>query len=252
VCCSVLQCVAVCCRVDDVVSSAVLGAGSPGGMQCAVVCCSVLQCAVVCCSVLQGVVVCCSVLQGVAVCYREDDVASCAVLRDGSPRSKQCVAVCCDTLSCVAVCCSVLQYVSVCCSVFQCDAVCVAMRVAVCFGASAVLHARSSRGVHCVTVCYSVLQCVAVCCSVLQCAVVCCSVLQRVLNCAAVCTHARAHTHTHTRTHTWAHTRLVTQMVRLSFDEFHEYMCFFSQRERDLFHKKSGSFDRTWSSIDGM
>jgi len=42
VCCSVLQCVAVCCSV---------------------LCCSVLQCVVVCCSVL-----CCSVLQCAVVC----------------------------------------------------------------------------------------------------------------------------------------------------------------------------------------
>jgi len=44
VCCSVLQCVAVCCV-----------------LRCVVVCCSVLQC-VVYCSVLQCVAVCCSVL----------------------------------------------------------------------------------------------------------------------------------------------------------------------------------------------
>ena len=46
VCCSVLQCVAVCCR-----------------------CCSELQCAAVCCRVLQGVARCCSVLLCVVV-YR--------------------------------------------------------------------------------------------------------------------------------------------------------------------------------------
>jgi len=47
VCCSVLQYAAECCRV----------------LQCAAVCCSVLQCAAVCCSVPQCVAVCCSVLQ---------------------------------------------------------------------------------------------------------------------------------------------------------------------------------------------
>jgi len=50
-CCSVLQCVAVCCSM----------------------CCSVLQCSVlavaVCCRVLRNVAVCCSVLQCVAVCW---------------------------------------------------------------------------------------------------------------------------------------------------------------------------------------
>jgi len=62
VCCSVLQCVAVCrsrrpttCIYD-----------APGytylcrEMQCVAVCCSVLQCVAVCCSVLQCVAVCCT------------------------------------------------------------------------------------------------------------------------------------------------------------------------------------------------
>ena len=65
-----------------------------------------------------------------------------------------CVAVCCSVLQCVAVCCSVLQCVAVCCRVF-------------------------SRYV------YSLILWVAwqvcVCCSVLQCVAECCSVLQSVL-----------------------------------------------------------------------
>jgi len=48
-CCSVLQCVAVCCSVH-------------GGLV-SVLCCSVLQRGAVCCRVMQCVAVCCSVLQ---------------------------------------------------------------------------------------------------------------------------------------------------------------------------------------------
>jgi len=67
VCCSVLQCVAVCCSTCKNVPL--------HQMQCVAVCCSVLQClavpAITChsikCSVLQCVAVCCSVLQCVAV-----------------------------------------------------------------------------------------------------------------------------------------------------------------------------------------
>ena len=50
VCCSVLQCVAVC-------------------VACVAVCCSVLQCVAVCCCVLQCGAAYCSVLQCCAVCY---------------------------------------------------------------------------------------------------------------------------------------------------------------------------------------
>jgi len=57
-CCSVLQCVKVCCSV-------LLEVQCDGRrtVVCAAVCCSVLQCVAVCCSVLQCVAVCCSVLQ---------------------------------------------------------------------------------------------------------------------------------------------------------------------------------------------
>jgi len=61
VCCSVLQCVAVCCSVLQ------LEYGLEGsnvfdvsGGVCVAVCYSVLQCVAVCCSVLQCVAVCCS------------------------------------------------------------------------------------------------------------------------------------------------------------------------------------------------
>ena len=60
VCCSMLQCVAVCCCLVRVsfgkVSSRVA------------VCCSVWQCGAVCSSVLHCVAACCNVLQCVAVC----------------------------------------------------------------------------------------------------------------------------------------------------------------------------------------
>ena len=69
--CSVLQCVAVCCRGGGAVCCSVL-------LQCVAVLwrvlqnSSVLQCVVVgcCCRVLQGVAGCCRVLQGVAGCCR--------------------------------------------------------------------------------------------------------------------------------------------------------------------------------------
>ena len=67
-----LQCVAVCCSVSDVVARK-----EP-------VCCSVLQCVVVCCSVSQM----------------------------SSLARSQYVAVCCRRLQCVAVCCSVLHCVA--------------------------------------------------------------------------------------------------------------------------------------------
>jgi len=70
VCCSVLQCVAVCCSVSSRFRCSAL--------QCVAVCCprcgcltsnyfQVNECVAVCCSVLQCVAVCCSVLQCVAV-----------------------------------------------------------------------------------------------------------------------------------------------------------------------------------------
>jgi len=63
VCCSVLQCVAVCIEQQS---------------KCDVVCCSVLQCVAVCCGELRRVAVCCSVLQCVAVrCSMVGHVAVC-------------------------------------------------------------------------------------------------------------------------------------------------------------------------------
>jgi len=96
-------------------------------LQCVAVCCSVLQIVIVrcvCCSVLQ----CGSVLQCVAVyCSKSQCVT-------GRYRSLHCVALCCGVLIFrlayaeeigaiyTQVCCSVLQCVAVCCSVLQCAA----------------------------------------------------------------------------------------------------------------------------------
>jgi len=114
-CCSVLQCVAVCCSALQMRYQ---------GLPCILLgqfarqlyvlrlCCSVLQCAAVCCGVLQCVAVRCSVLQCVAVCCR----------------SLQCVAVCCRSLQCIAVCCRcAVRTICItfqCCIVWQCVAVC--------------------------------------------------------------------------------------------------------------------------------
>ena len=73
VCCSVLQCVAVCCRVCRVLRAPHWR--PPLRHREVDVCCSVFTCVLVavCCSVLQCVqcvAVCCSVLQCVAVCLQ--------------------------------------------------------------------------------------------------------------------------------------------------------------------------------------
>jgi len=71
VCCSVLQCVAVCCsgtalRCLDLGGLAKILEDALGSWRFVAECCSVLQCVAVWCSVFY--VVCCSVLQRVAVC----------------------------------------------------------------------------------------------------------------------------------------------------------------------------------------
>jgi len=69
VCCSVLQCVAVCCSVKA--NYSFLHAYVISVLQCVAVCCSVLQCEgrlfFLTCVCHQCVAVCCSVLQCVAV-----------------------------------------------------------------------------------------------------------------------------------------------------------------------------------------
>ena len=81
-CCSVLQCVAMCCSI-------LLRFAMYGG--------NVIQ------SVLQCVAVCCSALQCVAVCCRVPPLSV------GRVR----VMVCCSVLQCVLVCCSSLECVTV-------------------------------------------------------------------------------------------------------------------------------------------
>ena len=127
VCCSVLQCVAVCGSVLqsehlDLLqcsrANRVKWQGTCKTLQHTATHCNTLQqhirstsiqsdkpCEVAqCCSVLQCIAVCCSVLQCVAV----------RALRSTSTQpSEPCEAAqCCSVLQCVAVCCSVLQ----CCS----------------------------------------------------------------------------------------------------------------------------------------
>jgi len=84
VCCNVLQCVAVCCRVFQ-------------SAERSAVCCNMLQCVASCCNALQCVVVCCS-LRSVVQCVAH-------VL--------QRVAVCCKMLQCVAASCRVVQCLQV-------------------------------------------------------------------------------------------------------------------------------------------
>jgi len=149
-CCSVLQCVAVCCMCVACVLH---------------VCCGVLHCVAVRCSVLQ--------CGAIGLRNKEEVVCSCMCTYLVAVYCSECVAV--SVLQCDAVCCSVLQCVAVCCSVLQYVAV----------GPRQKIEVECSRMcIHVSTaccrllVCCSVLQCVAVCCSVLQSAAVCCSVLQ--------------------------------------------------------------------------
>jgi len=203
VCCSMLQYVAVRCRVIVFEStwahraaiSACLDSTSAHPFMNRLTWCSekergsVLQCVAVCVRVLKCVAVCCSVLQCVAVFCTSPHESPHMMLGEGA---RQCVAVCCSVRPCVAVCCSVLQCVAVCCSVLHIPT----------WIASNVAWRRSVLVRQCVAVCCSVLQCIAVCCSVLQCVAVCCSVLHiptwiaskvarrpsvLALQCAAVC-----------------------------------------------------------------
>ena len=80
VCCSVSQCVALCCSV---LLRALPGAACRFAMG-------------TCCSVLQFIEVCCSVLQYVAACYYEHFLALCAISRWVRVAVWVCVAVCCS------------------------------------------------------------------------------------------------------------------------------------------------------------
>jgi len=85
------------------------------------VCCSVLQCVAVCCSVSQSA--CCSVLQCVAVTTRTNHNTADSQQWRAAVCCSMLQLACCSVLPCVAVCCSVLPCVAVCCSVLQCVAV---------------------------------------------------------------------------------------------------------------------------------
>ena len=142
VCCSVLQCVAVC--VPEIQNAQTLqcvlqifvifrNQNKYTVLQCVAVCCRVLPCVAVCFCVLPCVAVCCSVLQCVAVCC---SVLQCVADVGDTHNSKRrpCLAVCCIVLQCVAVCEreTLMQCVAVyniaCCrvlyGVLQCVAVC--------------------------------------------------------------------------------------------------------------------------------
>jgi len=196
VCCSVLQCVALCVAVCCSVLQCVA--------VCCSVCCSVLQCVAVCCGMLQRVCcyqivfvilatfggVCCSVLQRVLQCVVQ-------------PYVLQCVTVCCGALRCVAACvlpavghhasvipleiCNTLQQKSAtqCNTHYNTLQHCRASIISSSAGSVAACCSVLQR----FAVCCRVLQCVAACLSsqylpaALQCVAACCSVLQRVAAC---------------------------------------------------------------------
>ena len=103
VCCSVLQCVAVCRNVSElqlVAECCVLHLACSSTLyvlQCVAVCCSVLQCVAVCCSVLQCVAVCCSVSQCEQVAV-SCDVSQCVAA--GMFTDAPCAAVRCSVSAC--------------------------------------------------------------------------------------------------------------------------------------------------------
>ena len=154
-CCSVLQCVALCVAV----------------------CCSVLQCVAVCCSVLQCVAVCCSVLQCVVVCLLRK--MTCDLMhpmglhhpaRHALHSTHIYLIAHFNTLQHTATRCNTLQHAATHCNTLPW-----------CHGKHQV-HAQLNRYawsvVHVVWHTPRVLQCVAACCSVLQRVAACCSVLQ--------------------------------------------------------------------------
>jgi len=148
VCCSVLQCVAVCCSVlQQCVAVCCIADVSRQFQHFALytVCCSV-GCSAVCYSVLQCGLQC-SVLQCVSWARRE---------------CGQCVADCCRLLQIVAVCCSMLQCglqcIEACCRVSQCVAVCYSVLQWVHFTQQQkTLNDNRGKTVSCRYVCYGLL-----------------------------------------------------------------------------------------------
>ena len=112
--CSVMQCVAVCCRVCVAVRCIVLQrlASCYSMLQCVAV---RLQCVAVCCSVVQFVAVWCSASCTMQHTAPRCNTVCCIVLQRGAVRCivMQCVAVRSSVLQRIAVCCSVLQHVFV-------------------------------------------------------------------------------------------------------------------------------------------
>ena len=106
VCCSVLQCVAVCCRVWHDSSHDSL-AGDSIRHRCVIVCCSVLQ-YVAGCDMTHHMTHWQVTLSDIRKVLQPGSVYHSLVQLD-----IRCVTVCCSTLQCVAVCCSV------CCSELQ-------------------------------------------------------------------------------------------------------------------------------------
>ena len=180
-CCSELQCVAVCCRK--------VFRTRTRSSHLFFVCCSVLQCvAVESLLYLRNELTLIRVLQCIAVCCSGKS----SLPAQRANTYSLCVAVCCimmqcvavesllslrneltpilRVLQCVALCCSMLQWrvfstcatsshpFFVCCSVLQCVAVhCSALQ---CVAVKSLLHLRNE-----LTPILRVLQCIAVCCS---------------------------------------------------------------------------------------
>jgi len=116
VCCSEIQCVAVRNSGSPLTSRSNVALDAPCCVE--IVCCSVLQCVAVCVGVLQCVAVCGSVWQCVAVRNLQTPLTSRNNVALDAPRGVD--LVCCSVLQCLAMCFSALQHVALYCSVMQC------------------------------------------------------------------------------------------------------------------------------------
>ena len=188
-CCSVLQCVAVC--------------GSRCSTWCVGVLCSVV---VVCWAVLKCVEVWCSVLQCVAVwCCLLQFVAAAGPLGAALYSHAPGVWVCRSVQIYVAVCCSMLQYVAVCCSFGEVWAALYPHACETLF--CTVLQGQSPccRDNHRVVICTPPFgsKCV-LCCIILYIAVMYMCVCESVL-CCIILYVATTATHCHTLQHTATH-----------------------------------------------
>jgi len=156
---TVLQCVAVCCSISlhtrEYLMPLILAHDS------CTLCCSVLQCVAVC---EKCIAVCCSVLQCATLCcivslYTREYPTSIICVHDSCMlrySGLQCVVVCSNVLQCIAVCCSVLQCVAVCrCTLEN------TQRLSCVFTTHASFVAMCRSLLQCVAVCCNVLQCVS-------------------------------------------------------------------------------------------